>query len=360
MANYNITMKQLNSSGTYDTLYPATIGSQVTGITGDQISGIYTADQTLTSATAALYGLGADAVPDDVLAKIPSVVGSQWVKIAEYKSAGAFEYVVPLGITMIGAFIGGAGGSGGASVGNSDTSYIYPMASGGGSGYFKNIKPFKVSGGQKIFGVVGKGGESFTFSGSISKKSQDGNPGGSTSFNNISVNGGSGGVAITGTDSSYSAVPAYGGQSSQFSSGYNGVQGDSLAGGAINDRTGLSGQIPSDIINVYEPWNINGAAGGGSSPGASQYSLKESKGGVSSNGKGGDGAQNSADSNVTVTAGNATGNCNGGGSACGINSTSISSLQYSSSLTTGSGSDGMVLIYALKNEAIAAGVEIIE
>lgn len=68
MADYNITMKQLNSSGTYDTLYPATIGSQVTGITGDQISGIYTADQTLTSATAALFGLGADAVPDEVFA----------------------------------------------------------------------------------------------------------------------------------------------------------------------------------------------------------------------------------------------------------------------------------------------------
>lgn len=74
MANYNITMKQLNSSGTYDTLYPATIGSQVTGITGDQISGIYTANQTLTSTTKTLYGLGEDAVPDDVLAKIRSLI----------------------------------------------------------------------------------------------------------------------------------------------------------------------------------------------------------------------------------------------------------------------------------------------
>lgn len=67
MANYSITMKQLNSSGTYDTLYPATIGSQVSGITAEQISGIYTAEQTLTDATAALFQLSGDtALPDKV------------------------------------------------------------------------------------------------------------------------------------------------------------------------------------------------------------------------------------------------------------------------------------------------------
>lgn len=74
MADYNITMKQLNSSGTYDTLYPATIGSQV--------SGIYTAEQTLTSNTAALYQLGSSAVPDDVLkvlARFQTGIGNEYI-----------------------------------------------------------------------------------------------------------------------------------------------------------------------------------------------------------------------------------------------------------------------------------------
>lgn len=87
MAEYPIIMKQKNDQGTYDTLYPKTIGSQVEGtisssqitgtfpsssITGQfpasQIDDIYTKSQTLTSSTAALFGLGTSAVPDDVLA----------------------------------------------------------------------------------------------------------------------------------------------------------------------------------------------------------------------------------------------------------------------------------------------------
>lgn len=39
MAEYPIIMKQKNSSGTYDTLYPKTLGSQVEGMTLDQVSG---------------------------------------------------------------------------------------------------------------------------------------------------------------------------------------------------------------------------------------------------------------------------------------------------------------------------------
>lgn len=104
MADYNITMKQLNSSGTYDTLYPATIGSQVTGITGDQISGIYTADQTLTSATAALFGLGTDAVPDDVFAKISEHISA--LESAQIESAlGDFTSSVTLPFTPDVVFI---------------------------------------------------------------------------------------------------------------------------------------------------------------------------------------------------------------------------------------------------------------
>ena len=77
-------MKQKNNQGDYDILYPKTLGSQVEGtipssqitgtfpsssITGQfpasQIDDIYTKDQTLTQETAALFGLGSDATPDD-------------------------------------------------------------------------------------------------------------------------------------------------------------------------------------------------------------------------------------------------------------------------------------------------------
>lgn len=55
----NIVMKEFNGTD-YDTLYPKTIGTQV--------DGIFTAEQTLTNNTLALYGLGTNAVPDDVFA----------------------------------------------------------------------------------------------------------------------------------------------------------------------------------------------------------------------------------------------------------------------------------------------------
>ena len=55
----NITMRQFNGVD-YDTLYPKT--------KVEQVEGAYTQQQILSNATAALYGLGTDAVPDDVLA----------------------------------------------------------------------------------------------------------------------------------------------------------------------------------------------------------------------------------------------------------------------------------------------------
>lgn len=65
--NKNITMKQYNGAD-YDTLYPKTIASQV--------DGVYNKTEILTAATAALYGLGSDAVPDDVFALLKTLVGN--------------------------------------------------------------------------------------------------------------------------------------------------------------------------------------------------------------------------------------------------------------------------------------------
>lgn len=57
--NKNITMKQFNGVD-YDTLYPKT--------KVEQVEGAYAQQQILSDSTKGLYGLGADAVPDDVLA----------------------------------------------------------------------------------------------------------------------------------------------------------------------------------------------------------------------------------------------------------------------------------------------------
>ena len=65
--NKNITMKRFNGAD-YDTLYPKTIVEQVIGA--------YTKQQILTSATASLYGLGASAVPNDVLATARSLIST--------------------------------------------------------------------------------------------------------------------------------------------------------------------------------------------------------------------------------------------------------------------------------------------
>ena len=63
--NKNITMKQFNGTD-YDTLYPKT--------KIEQVEGAYTQQQILADSTKALYGLGNDAVPDDVLIAIRTML----------------------------------------------------------------------------------------------------------------------------------------------------------------------------------------------------------------------------------------------------------------------------------------------
>ena len=67
--NKNITMKQFNGTD-YDTLYPKTIAAQIDDVySKDETypkSQLYTKEQILADATKTLYGLGSDAVPDDV------------------------------------------------------------------------------------------------------------------------------------------------------------------------------------------------------------------------------------------------------------------------------------------------------
>ena len=79
----NITMKQFNGTD-YDTLYPKTIAAQIDDVYSksetypqSQLytrSQLYTKDQTLTNATKSLYGLSSNAVPDDVLQAIRTIL----------------------------------------------------------------------------------------------------------------------------------------------------------------------------------------------------------------------------------------------------------------------------------------------
>lgn len=94
MAEKNIVMKQLNTSGEYDVLYPQTTGENVSGLTFSQISGvlpstrvsnIYTRDETLTNTTKTSYGLGTSGVPDSVFQMLSHSIQYYEVQTPKYQ-----------------------------------------------------------------------------------------------------------------------------------------------------------------------------------------------------------------------------------------------------------------------------------
>ena len=97
----NITMRQYNGAD-YDTLYPKTIASQV--------DGVYNKTEILTAATAALYGLGADAVPDEVFALLKTLVDDAQtsadektkIQVGSYVGTGTYGDTNPIGLTAPG------------------------------------------------------------------------------------------------------------------------------------------------------------------------------------------------------------------------------------------------------------------
>ena len=83
----NITMKQFNGTD-YDTLYPKTVAAQIDDVySKDETypksqlytqSQLYTRQQILADSTKGLYGLGSDAVPDDMWVNLVPVGGILW------------------------------------------------------------------------------------------------------------------------------------------------------------------------------------------------------------------------------------------------------------------------------------------
>lgn len=272
-------------------------------------------DTLLKDTTAGLYGLGSDAVPDDVLNHIASApVG--WALIASYTTAGAYEFTVPNGVTKIGVYIRAAGGGGGFQKTSANNNF---GATGGAAGYCKNLI-MKVTPLETIALVVGKGGKGASSNGS-------GKSGGSTSFNGETVDGGEGGKNAAGSSTVSGAV---GSQSTLAfpltNPNYN------IEFALYGQRNSKSDQNVVESANKFDPFMSVPYAGG-----RAYYN-----GNVSSNGvyyecpplldgtKGGSGLYT-----TNANGEDAIGNGNGGGAL-------VSSGYYKA----GDGADGGVWIYA--------------
>lgn len=292
----------------------------------------------LKDATSALYGLGTDAVPDDVLSVIPSIINNSWNKIQSYETAGTYTFIVPdlfggksykLGYMVIG---GGGGGSAISLEGST-----YGGATGGCSG-FSTYGIIRVTPGESKTAVVGTGGSGKTTSGGKSF----GTNGGSSSFDGNIANGGSAGNIryISSSSSNDYVFPGVGGQKSHAVSGYT-VLNDDIEpfGGTVIFNVANTGNNNyifdsscSDILSCFNPFEMKRIlSAGGSAAGvsASSYHGDRSDGGRGA----GDGAASSR--SATATSATVTG-C-GGGSAVAGYGTAIS----------GSGAAGAVYLYVL-------------
>lgn len=88
----NIQMQEKTSSG-YDILYPQTIAAQ--------IEDVYSKDETITTATKALYGLGATATPNQVFSAISTALdGKARIQTGSYVGTGTYGASNPCSLTF--------------------------------------------------------------------------------------------------------------------------------------------------------------------------------------------------------------------------------------------------------------------
>lgn len=232
----------------------------------------------------------------------------------------------------LGVYMIGGGGSGG-----SISATGHRCASGGASGYGRNLIINNVTPGAQYSYVIGEGGAPVSSSGAAS----DGNNGGSTSFNGVSTDGGFGGRAIFG-----SSVRTYPGTSGgQASDGTRSAIGPNdsysflktnrrLYGCCVaytfpNDEPGVS-QSPRDGQCQFDQTMITLSAGGGTGYGlGSGFDYNQSIVALPDGTKGGNGGGQSA-----------TGYGNGGGG--NVNGAS------------GAGSDGAIFLYARRPQEVTA------
>ena len=234
----------------------------------------------------------------------------------------------------------GGGGSGAIAYG----SYGTTPASGGAAGYGKNIE-LTVTPGQQIDLVVGSGGNRISIS---SKTAYNGNTGGTTSFNKITVPGGSGGrygsTSFANVDPTPGADGGQGSDASPSTTGVARVYGSCgtkdayyfYTGGSYKETSCASGgrsQSPRESQNRFDPSMVTLCAGGGASGSTAQAVAAMPDGTKGGNGRNSSGA--------AVIGNDATGNGNGGGAVHPGDTPSTTRISYS-----GAGSPGMILIYA--------------
>lgn len=306
----------------------------------------------LSDETAALYGLtGEDATVDDVLR-----FGTKWKLIQSYTQAGTYEWTAPDLNNgkpyKIGVHIIGGGGSGASSKSAKRTGSTNIRASGGGSGYSRNLI-IEVTPNQTYLVVVGSGGEPV----SITKASsaENGNNGGTSFFNGVIALGGDGGKGLYTATSTVSHV-----------GGANGGQGsDSTKVSANFDTAPAMGEIrvskdpdvgtassigstsPMCALNPFD--GLRRLSAGGT------VSLRVNEGVLSVEAcqtapvcddglvGGSAGYVENATSDFTITDNPTSPGSGGGGVAMILQSTSTS--ENTIKLTSGAGADGAVFIY---------------
>jgi len=227
----------------------------------------FTKAETLTPATASLFGLGAEAVPDDVFGKIGA-----FRKLGEYTTPGTYTLTIPDDISEVVALVI-SGGGGGAAFAIKDLyklekSYQY-CATGGASGNVDCAFKRTVAG-EKIQIVVGNGGAPATAIAETSYIGNNGNDGGYSSFGSVSVDGGEGGVAsgvVDATAGDSITTPRKGfQQSTAFKESYGSINRnpEKIPYGGTTFNNAMQSVILGAMIGMLKknPWFCCFAAGG--------------------------------------------------------------------------------------------------
>lgn len=198
--------------------------TQLPEITASQV-GAYTKEQVLKAATAALYGLGSSAVPDDIFAKIAAalqITDFQSVEFVPFYASGTFT--VPSGAAGNEFVVICVGGGGGGGSGDG-------RGGGGGGGGGISIETLVLTPLDQVSVVIGAGGAA----GSLAR---DGGTGGTTSFgsNMVTAPGGFGG-----TKSGNGGKSPGGGGGGGGGYGGPGGNGGTYGGGGGSNSTGGTG-----------------------------------------------------------------------------------------------------------------------
>lgn len=211
-----------------------------------------------------------------------------WAQLAEYKTAGAFNYTVPAGVTKLGVLENGGGGAGGIYVRNAaDAASSGAFSNGGGSGEIRQFT-ITVTPGQVIPIVIGAAGEGKTLTSTASDQNGMGGDGGSTSVNGIIARGGKGGRGTSSTANMTSG--AIGGQSSAAGQVWFGGAipnnagniecgeppvGGVFAGGEIVSQAANWSGVFRNIFDLFDLHVYGGAGGNGATNNYNNYGFSQ-------------------------------------------------------------------------------------